>query len=162
MSDLTSLYEGLILEHSRGRHGYGLRPSADASSHQLNPTCGDEVTLQLHLDRADGVAVSWEGHGCLISTASASILTELAEGVPVSDLADVIERFRELMHSRGAGVPDEAVLGDAAALAGVSRYPMRVKCAMLPWVACEAALAQLPRSGSGSDAASQGSGRPAG
>ncbi|HWS50840.1 MAG TPA: SUF system NifU family Fe-S cluster assembly protein [Microbacterium sp.] len=141
MSDLQNLYQELILDHSRTPHGFGLRGDVPAQSHQVNPTCGDEVTLQLHR-AADGTieAVAWEGHGCAISQASASLLAELAEGLSVADLEVRIEAFREAMRSRGTIAPDEALLGDAAALGGVSRYVARVKCAMLAWVAAEDAL----------------------
>ena len=139
--DLQNLYQELILDHSRTPHGFGLRDQVAAQSHQVNPTCGDEVTLQLHR-AADGTieAVAWEGHGCAISQASASLLAELAEGLSVADLEVRIEAFREAMRSRGTIAPDEALLGDAAALGGVSRYVARVKCAMLAWVAAEDAL----------------------
>lgn len=143
MSDLQNLYQELILDHSRTPHGYGLRDEIAAQSHQLNPTCGDEITLQVHRD-ADGSieAIAWEGHGCAISQASASLLAELAEGLSVPDLEVRISAFREAMRSRGKIEPDEDLLGDAAALGGVSKYVARVKCAMLPWVATEEALAR--------------------
>nr|WP_314845138.1 SUF system NifU family Fe-S cluster assembly protein [uncultured Microbacterium sp.] len=143
MSDLQNLYQELILDHSRTPHGFGLRGEIAAQSHQLNPTCGDEVTLQVH--RADDgsiEAIAWEGHGCAISQASASLLSELAEGLSREDLEVRIAAFREAMRSRGRIEPDEELLGDAAALGGVSRYVARVKCAMLAWVAAEDALAK--------------------
>lgn len=140
-SDLQNLYQELILDHSRTPHGFGLRDEIAAQSHQVNPTCGDEVTLQVHR-AADGTieAIAWEGHGCAISQASASLLAELAEGLSVTDLEVRIDAFREAMRSRGKIEPDESLLGDAAALGGVSRYVARVKCAMLAWVAAEDAL----------------------
>ncbi|MCK2035664.1 SUF system NifU family Fe-S cluster assembly protein [Microbacterium sp. SSW1-49] len=139
--DLQNLYQELILDHSRTPHGFGLREAVAAQSHQVNPTCGDEVTLQVHR-AADGTveAIAWEGHGCAISQASASLLAELAEGLSVADLEVRIDAFREAMRSRGKIEPDEELLGDAAALGGVSRYVARVKCAMLAWVAAEDAL----------------------
>ncbi|HZU94838.1 MAG TPA: SUF system NifU family Fe-S cluster assembly protein [Microbacterium sp.] len=143
MSDLQNLYQELVLDHSRTPHGYGLRDEIRAQSHQLNPTCGDEVTVQVHR-AADGTveAIAWEGHGCAISQASASMLADLAEGLTVDDLESRIASFREAMRSRGTIQPDEELLGDAAALGGVSRYVARVKCAMLAWVAAEDALAK--------------------
>ncbi|WP_166982346.1 Fe-S cluster assembly sulfur transfer protein SufU [Paramicrobacterium fandaimingii] len=146
MSDLESLYQQVILDHSREKHGFGLRDAAAASSHQLNPTCGDELTLQVHLSD-DGTmidAVTWEGAGCSISMASASLLSDLASGMPLADAPARIALFRELMRSRGSGVDNDEPLGDAAVLEGVSRYIARVKCAMLAWVALEDSLAQLP------------------
>lgn len=141
--DLAGLYQQVILDHSREKHGFGLQPDADASSHQVNPTCGDELTLQLHV--SDGVisSVTWEGAGCSISMASASLLTDLAPGLSLGDARQRIALFRELMHSRGAGIDDDELLGDAIVLEGVSKYVARVKCAMLAWVALEADLAQL-------------------
>ncbi|WP_431806680.1 Fe-S cluster assembly sulfur transfer protein SufU [Microbacterium paraoxydans] len=144
MSDLQGLYQELILDHSRTPHGYGLRGEVPAQSHQLNPTCGDEITLQVHRG-ADGTieAIAWEGHGCAISQASASLLAELAEGLSVPELEVRIAAFRDAMRSRGTIAPDEELLGDAAALGGVSKYVARVKCAMLAWVATEDALTRL-------------------
>ncbi|MFB4349274.1 Fe-S cluster assembly sulfur transfer protein SufU [Microbacterium sp. CR_7] len=141
MSDLQNLYQELILDQSRTPHGFGLRDEIAAQSHQINPTCGDEVTLQVHR-AADGSveAIAWEGHGCAISQASASLLAELAEGLTVEELEVRIDAFRTAMRSRGKIEPDEELLGDAAALGGVSRYVARVKCAMLAWVAAEDAL----------------------
>ena len=141
---LEGLYQQLILDHSRTPHGYGLSDGAAASSHQLNPTCGDEVTLELHLDGDAISAIRWEGHGCSISQASASLLAELASGLTPSDLAVRIDSFREAMRSRGTIEPDEELLGDAVVLGGVSRYVARVKCAMLAWVAAEDAITRLP------------------
>ena len=140
-SDLQNLYQQVILDHAREKHGYGLRDDAAASSHQLNPTCGDEVTVGVH-PTADGriAAISWEGQGCSISTASASLLSDLVHDVDRAQLTEAVAAFRELMHSKGALVGDDEVLGDAVALAGVSKYVTRVKCAMLPWVALEDAL----------------------
>lgn len=139
--DLQNLYQELILDHSRTPHGFGLREPIAAQSHQVNPTCGDEITLQVHR-AADGTveAIAWEGHGCAISQASASLFAELAEGLSQPDLQVRIDAFREAMRSRGKIEPDEELLGDAAALGGVSRYVARVKCAMLAWVAAEDAL----------------------
>lgn len=141
--ELQSLYQQVILDHARERHGYGLRPDAAASSHQLNPTCGDEVTLGVHPDAEGRIAsISWEGHGCSISTASASLLSDLVHDADRERLTEAVAAFRELMHSKGALEGDEELLGDAVALAGVSRYVTRIKCAMLPWVALEDALAK--------------------
>ncbi|WP_194420518.1 Fe-S cluster assembly sulfur transfer protein SufU [Microbacterium abyssi] len=143
-SDLQNLYQELILDHSRTPHGFGLRDEVAAQSHQLNPTCGDEITLQVH-PGADGTieAIAWEGHGCAISQASASLFAELVEGMTVPEIEKRIESFREAMRSRGKIEPDEELLGDAAALGSVSRYVARVKCAMLAWVAAEDALRKL-------------------
>jgi nitrogen fixation NifU-like protein len=144
-AELQSLYQELILDHSKHPQGFGLAPGAAASSHQLNPTCGDEITLELHVapGTQNVTAVRWEGHGCAISQASASLLTEMAHELTLDDLDVRIESFRTAMRSRGTIEPDEELLGDAAALGGVSKYIARVKCAMLAWVAAEHAIAQV-------------------
>lgn len=143
-SDLQSLYQELILDHSRTPHGFGLREEIPAQSHQVNPTCGDELTLQVHT-AADGSieAIAWEGSGCAISQASASLFAEMAEGLTIPDATHRIDVFREAMRSRGKIVPDPELLGDATALGGVSKYLARVKCAMLAWVAAEEAIGRL-------------------
>ncbi|WP_026545088.1 Fe-S cluster assembly sulfur transfer protein SufU [Arthrobacter sp. 35/47] len=148
---LESLYQDIILDHSKRRVGQGtLEPSSDADSalsslstgesHQLNPICGDEITLRVWLAESRIERVAWQGAGCAISMASASVLTELVSGGTRDEMMEQLDRFRELMRSRGTVVPDEEVLGDAAAFAGVSRFPARVKCAMLAWVALEEAV----------------------
>jgi nitrogen fixation NifU-like protein len=146
-SELQSLYQELILDHSKNPQGYGLADDAAAESHQVNPTCGDEITLQLHVAPGTDVVskVTWEGHGCAISQASASLFSELvADGMTIPVLHERIDLFRTAMRSRGTIEPDEELLGDAAALGGVSKYIARVKCAMLAWVAAEDALVRVP------------------
>lgn len=144
-SELQGLYQQVILDHSKSPHGFGLTPGAAASSHQLNPTCGDEITLELHMDDVTGAIseVRWEGHGCAISQASASLLSDLAAGLTGAELSERVESFRTAMRSRGTIEPDEELLGDAVALGGVSKYVARVKCAMLAWVAAEESLTRL-------------------
>jgi nitrogen fixation NifU-like protein len=144
-SELQGLYQQVILDHARKPHGFGLTPGAAASSHQLNPTCGDEITLELHVEPGTAVVteVRWEGHGCAISQASASLFAGLVDGLTVPDITTRIDSFREVMRSRGTVEPDEDLLGDAVVLGGTSKYMARVKCAMLAWVAAEHAIAQL-------------------
>lgn len=147
-AELQQLYQQIILDHAKARHGAGLMevPAGlkSGESHQLNPTCGDEITLRAVMGEASGDAavqgISWEGQGCSISMASASVLTDLAAGMPRDEIMALVDNFREVMRSRGTVEADEEVLGDAAAFSGVSRYPARVKCAMLAWVALEEAL----------------------
>ncbi|PJJ71433.1 nitrogen fixation NifU-like protein [Diaminobutyricimonas aerilata] len=141
-SGMESLYQQVILDHAGAPNGVGLRGGAAGTSRQVNPTCGDEVTVELHLDGDRITEMRWEGHGCAISQASASLLSELTTGLTADELDVRIDSFRTAMRSRGAIAPDEALLGDAVVLGGVSRYIARVKCAMLPWVAVEKALAQ--------------------
>jgi nitrogen fixation NifU-like protein len=139
---LESLYQEIILEHYRTPHHKGLREPFQAEVHHLNPTCGDEITLRVHL--ADGVLedVSYDGHGCSISQASASVMTDLVIGKSVEAALAVHEEFLRLMQSKGELEPDEDVLEDAVAFAGVSRYPARIKCALLSWMAWKDATAQ--------------------
>ncbi|WP_278103311.1 Fe-S cluster assembly sulfur transfer protein SufU [Microbacterium proteolyticum] len=150
MSGLESLYQDLILDHSKNRRGFGLAdPGAhSATVHQRNPICGDEITLRVDVDGGRVASVTWEGAGCSISQASASMLVSLLDedggddGMPLGDADALIGRFREALRSRGQIPLDEETFGDAAALSGVSKYTARVKCAMLAWVALEEGLRQ--------------------
>jgi nitrogen fixation NifU-like protein len=141
---MEQLYQQLILEHAKHPHGKGLAADGTAESHQVNPTCGDEVTLRVHLDGGTLGKVSWEGQGCSISQASISVMTDLVEGQPVSRAEELGETFRALMHARGQGLSDdqEDDLGDATAFTGVAQFPARIKCALLGWAALRDALAQ--------------------
>jgi nitrogen fixation NifU-like protein len=148
VNELESLYQDIILDHSRHPHGAVLaeNDAASATSFQRNPICGDEVTLRVRVDGDAIRDVTWEGTGCSISQASASMLSALvAEEVAETGLsreaaAVLIADFRAALRSRGEVPLDEEEFGDAAALSGVSRYTARVKCAMLAWVALEDAL----------------------
>ena len=112
----------------------------------MNPTCGDEVTLRVALTDADGgpavADISYDALGCSISQASVSVMTDLIIGKPVGEAMATCEEFVALMQSRGEAEPDEDVLGDAIAFAGVSKYPARIKCALLGWMAWKDATAQ--------------------
>jgi nitrogen fixation NifU-like protein len=140
------LYQELILEHSKRPHHAGLRDPFDAEVHHINPTCGDEVTLRVELTGAGDDAVvrdvSYVAQGCSISVASASVLAEETIGRPVTEALETYEAMRDMLTSRGTVTGDEAVLGDGVALAGVSKYPARVKCALLGWTAFTDALAR--------------------
>jgi nitrogen fixation NifU-like protein len=144
--ELGSMYQDIILDHYRRPMHAGLREPFDAEVHHVNPTCGDEVTLRVTLKDADGEAavadVSYEALGCSISQASVSMMTELVIGKPISEAMDVSAEFLALMQSRGEAEPDEDVLGDAVAFEGVSRYPARIKCALLGWMAWKDATAR--------------------
>ena len=143
---LESLYQEIILDHYRNPHHKGLREPFDAEVQHVNPVCGDEVTLRVALKDAgaDPVVadVSYDSLGCSISQASVSVLTDLLIGKPVSEAMAVCEEFLALMKSKGEAEPDEDVLGDAVAFAGVSKYPARIKCALLGWMAWKDATAQ--------------------
>ncbi|HEY8471617.1 MAG TPA: SUF system NifU family Fe-S cluster assembly protein [Natronosporangium sp.] len=132
---LDELYQEIILDHWKHPRGRGLREPYGAESRQVNPTCGDEVTLRVRLAGDTVADVSYEGLGCSISQASASVLYELLHGKPLAEAMSVHQSFTELMGSRGQLEPDEELLGDGIAFAGVAKYPARVKCALLPWMA---------------------------
>jgi nitrogen fixation NifU-like protein len=144
----TDLYQEIILDHYKHPQGRGLREPFDAEVHHVNPTCGDEVTLRVSLSGGVVADVSYDGQGCSISQASASVLHELLTGRPVAEAMTVLDSFAELMGSRGQLEPDEDVLGDGIAFAGVSKYPARVKCALLAWMAFKDATAQAVEQGS--------------
>lgn len=140
--DLESLYQEIILDHYKHPRGRVLLEEPAAESHQVNPTCGDEVTVQVALDIDGHLMVGYEGQGCSISQASASVMSEMVTGVTPSDADTVRRAFVELMHSKGAAEPDEDILGDGVAFVGVAKYPARIKCALLPWMALQDAEAK--------------------
>lgn len=136
-----SMYQELILEHYKHPQGRGLREPYDAEVHHVNPTCGDEITLRVKVDDAGKVLdVSYEGQGCSISQAAASVLHELATGSTVDETLSVVDEFTRLMQGRGQVEADEDVLGDAVAFSGVAKFPARVKCALLSWMAYKDAV----------------------
>jgi nitrogen fixation protein NifU and related proteins len=132
---MDQLYQEIILDHYKHPHGRGLRDPFGGEAHHVNPTCGDEITLRVAVDGRDISDISYDGLGCSISQASASVLHELLQGLDTGEAFRVHEAFVELMQGRGQIEPDEDVLGDGVAFAGVARYPARVKCALLPWMA---------------------------
>ena len=156
-TQLDQLYQQVILDHYKQKHGHGLRGPqqtpdraavADgdltwAESRQVNPLCGDEVTLRVAVDTTGLVRdVAWTGEGCSISQASTSVLHDLVVDGGVDGARRRVEAFREMVRSRGTLEPDEELLGDGVAFAGVGRHANRVKCAMLGWTAFEDALAR--------------------
>jgi nitrogen fixation protein NifU and related proteins len=154
--DLESMYQEIILEHYRRPLHAGLREPFDAQVQHVNPTCGDEVTLRVTLKDAGSEAVladvSYEALGCSISQASASVMADMIIGKTVGEAMRVSDEFLTLMQSRGEAEPDEEVLGDAIAFAGVSKYPARIKCALLGWMAWKDATAKaLSKTGSRHD-----------
>jgi nitrogen fixation protein NifU and related proteins len=138
------MYQEVILDHYKHPHHRGLREPFGAEVHHVNPTCGDEVTLRVTLSEDGGTVadVSYDGQGCSISQASTSVLTDLIIGQDVHDALATIAAFSEMVSSRGAVEGDEDVIGDGVAFAGVAKYPARVKCALLGWMAFKDALAQ--------------------
>ncbi|MBS4753928.1 SUF system NifU family Fe-S cluster assembly protein [Nocardioides sp. zg-ZUI104] len=161
--DLDALYQEIILDHYKNPHGKGLRGDADDASaaevHHVNPTCGDEVTLRVHLaDGADGAGgqvvedVSYDALGCSISQASASVLYDLVVGKSVEEAMTIHGEFLALMQGKGTVEPDEEVLEDGIAFAGVAKFPARVKCALLSWMAWKDATTQVVAATEGDNA----------
>ena len=148
---MEDLYQEIILDHYRHPQGRGLREPFEAQVHHVNPTCGDEIDLRLHLEDRDGVPVvadvSYEGQGCSISQASASVLYDTVAGKPLSDALESMRLFQEMVQSKGEVQGDEEAMGDAVAFAGVAKYPARVKCALLPWMAWKDAVVRVTEGG---------------
>jgi len=146
MMQLESMYQEIILDHYRHPHHKGLREPFDAQVQHVNPTCGDEITLRVALKETDGepvvADVSYEALGCSISQASTSVLADLLIGEPVGEAMDVCAAFLDLMHAKDGAEPDEDLLGDAVVFAGVAKYPARIKCALLGWMAWKDATAR--------------------
>jgi len=146
-TELDSLYQEIILDHYKNPHHRGLREPFQVEVHHVNPTCGDEVTLRVHLTGAGDDAlvadVSYDAEGCSISQAGASVMSDLVIGKKVSDALGISEEFLTLMQGRGTVEPDEDVLEDGIAFAGVAKFPARVKCALLSWMAWKDATAQV-------------------
>jgi len=139
---LDSLYQEVILDHYKRPQHKGLATTYDAQVHHVNPSCGDEITLNVTLDQDKVTAITWDGVGCSISQASVSILSDLLLGKSVSEADLVLNNFTELMQSKGTMVGDDAILEDAVAMAGVSKFPARIKCALLGWMAYKDAVVQ--------------------
>lgn len=136
------MYQEIILDHYKNPRGRGSISDPAGESHQVNPTCGDEVTVQVTTDDSGHLHVGYEGQGCSISQASASVMAEMVEGLDPTEADTIRAAFLDLMHSKGAAEPDEDVLGDGIAFAGVAKYPARIKCALLPWMALQDAEAK--------------------
>ncbi|MFR9750137.1 Fe-S cluster assembly sulfur transfer protein SufU [Nocardia sp. 004] len=141
---MEQMYQEVILDHYKHPHHRGLREPYGAEVHHVNPTCGDEVTLRVRLGHNGDIAdVSYDGQGCSISQAATSILTDQVIGLPVQQALKVVDSYNEMISSRGTIEGDEDVLGDGIALAGVSKYPARVKCALLGWMAFKDAVLRI-------------------
>jgi nitrogen fixation NifU-like protein len=139
---LDSLYQEVILDHYKRPQHKGLAATYDAQVHHVNPSCGDEITLNVTLDGDKVAAITWDGVGCSISQASVSILSDLLLGKSISDAELILNNFTELMQSKGTMVGDDEILEDAVAMAGVSKFPARIKCALLGWMAYKDAVVQ--------------------
>jgi len=142
---VESMYREIILDHYKNPQHRGLPSEFDAEVHHVNPTCGDEVTLRVRVAGGTITELGWEGEGCSISQASTSVMSGLVTGKPVEDALELQQKFLELMQSRGEAEltdADEDELEDAVAFEGVSKYPARVKCALLGWMAMKSAVAE--------------------
>ncbi|MDN4476977.1 SUF system NifU family Fe-S cluster assembly protein [Demequina sp. SYSU T00192] len=151
---LEAMYQQVIMDHAREGHGRGLvdlTAPGRGESHQVNPTCGDEVTMRVGVEGDTVAAIAWEGHGCSISQASISVLSELLEGESLDTADEIYEAFRALMQAKGEPLDEERedLLGDATAFVGVGKYPARIKCALLGWMAFRDALIQARAASSG-------------
>lgn len=140
--ELDNLYQEVILDHYKNPQNKNLDTTYDAQVHHINPSCGDEITLNVTLDGNQVKSVSWDGVGCSISQASVSILSDLLTGKSLEEVSIISDSFVQLMQSKGTQKGDELLLEDAVALAGVSRYPARIKCALLGWMAFKDASVQ--------------------
>ena len=145
MMDLDSLYQEVILEHYKRPLNKGLKPQPQVQVHHVNTSCGDEVTLNLHSDGHAVSDISWDGVGCSISQASTSVATDLLKGKTLSEAVSLIETFQAMIQSKGSDSGDEDVLGDGVAFAGVAKFPARVKCALLGWMAAKDAISQIAK-----------------
>ena len=140
--NLDELYQTIILDHYREKHHSGLREPYEVEVHHVNPSCGDELTLRVHLDGDTIADMSYDGEGCSISQASTSVLGDLVIGQDIDHFSGLYDEFLEMMHSKGEITPDEDRFEDAIAFAGVSKFPARVKCALLAWSALRDAVSQ--------------------
>ncbi|MEN8182618.1 MAG: Fe-S cluster assembly sulfur transfer protein SufU [Myxococcota bacterium] len=139
MSDLRELYQTMILDHYKKPRNFGRPAGADRQAVGDNPLCGDRITVYLDMDGEGALRdIGFEGTGCAISTAAASMMTELVKGRPVEEIQQIFERFHDVV--TGAREPDLEALGKLAVFAGVSEFPLRVKCATLAWHTLRAAL----------------------
>jgi len=140
--ELNSLYQEVILDHYKRPHHKGLVPG-DIQVHHINPSCGDEVTLSLHIVGDKVAEITCDGVGCSISQASVSIMSHLLINKKIAGAEKILDSFVSMMQSKGADQGDEIILEDGVALAGVSKYPARIKCALLGWMAYKDAVTQV-------------------
>ena len=140
--ELDSLYQEVILDHYKHPQHKALSPNPTVQVHHVNTSCGDEITLNLHTDGISVNNVTWDGVGCSISQASTSVVSDLVRGKTIAETLAIIDAFQAMIQSKGSDAGDEEILGDGVAFAGVAKFPARVKCALLGWMAVKDALAQ--------------------
>jgi nitrogen fixation NifU-like protein len=140
MSDLRELYQELILDHTKRPRNFGRLETANCQADGYNPLCGDKVTVFLNVENDVVNDIRFQGSGCAISTASASMMTESLKGKTVADAKTLFARFHELLTGKSDQLPDIEALGKLAVFSGVKEFPIRVKCATLAWHTMNAAL----------------------
>jgi nitrogen fixation protein NifU and related proteins len=138
--ELSDLYQEVVLDHGRRPRNYGKLEGANREGAGFNPLCGDELKLYLRVEGGHIQDIRFEGSGCAISKASASLMTTVLKGKPVDEAEALFEKFHHMVTHSAEERPDPAQLGKLAALAGVSEFPTRVKCASLAWHTLKAAL----------------------
>ncbi len=141
MSDLRELYQTVILDHNKNPQNFGALEDANRSAEGYNPLCGDQLRVMLRVEDDVVSNVSFEGSGCAISTASASLMTQAVKGRPVAEALEIFDGFHEMVTAKATSDVDTSRLGKLAVFAGVREFPMRVKCATLPWHTVRSALA---------------------
>jgi nitrogen fixation NifU-like protein len=141
MADLRELYQTMILDHAKQPRNFRVPEGANRAAAGHNPLCGDRVTVHVRLEDDEVADVGFQGNGCAISTASASLMTQAVKGRPVAEVQKLFDAFHELVTSDPERAVDEQAVGKLAVLAGVREYPVRVKCATLAWHTLRAALA---------------------
>jgi len=146
--NLESMYQDIILEHYKHQKGKGLREPFDSEVNHVNPSCGDEITLRVHLNGDVIDAISYESQGCSISQASTSVMWEQVEGKTIKQAFTALDDFYEMVQSRGKYTGNEDLIGDGVAFGGVSQFPARVKCALLGWLAMKDAVSQTSKESS--------------
>ncbi|MGA1158946.1 MAG: Fe-S cluster assembly sulfur transfer protein SufU [Candidatus Nanopelagicaceae bacterium] len=141
--ELENLYQEVILDHYKRPKNKGLRPNSMVQVHHVNTSCGDEITLNLSLRDGRVSDLSWDGVGCSISQASASVMSELLKGKTRLEASELLGEFQEMLQSKGLIQGDESRLEDGVAFAGVAKFPARVKCALLAWMAYKDAVSRI-------------------
>lgn len=140
--ELDSLYQEVILDHYKHPQHKSLAPNPTVQVHHVNTSCGDEITLNLHTNGATVDEITWDGVGCSISQASTSVVSDLVRGKNITEALAIIDSFQAMIQSKGSDSGDEDILGDGVAFAGVAKFPARVKCALLGWMATKDAISQ--------------------
>jgi len=143
--ELDSLYQEVILDHYKHPQHKSLSPNPTVQVHHVNTSCGDEITLNLHTNGTSVEEITWDGVGCSISQASTSVVSDLVRGKSIAEALTIIDSFQAMIQSKGNDAGNEDVLGDGVAFAGVAKFPARVKCALLGWMAVKDAISQSQR-----------------